>query len=78
MRISHKTIHMELINAFPHNLDERVSDNKRNQIKSLSLLKGHDTEEGKHSSCSHASEKSLGGEGFLVTQGANHPMEPDY
>lgn len=57
----------------PHILDERISDGKRNQVKSSSLLKGHDTEEEKPTSCSHLTDKSLGGEGFLATQTTN-PM----
>lgn len=58
-------------------LDERMSDGKRNQVKGSSLLKGHDTEEEKPTSCSHPTDKSLGGEGFLAIQAAN-PMESDY
>lgn len=61
---------------FPCILDERIPDGKRNQVKS-SLLKGHDTEEEKPTSCSHPTDKSLGGEGFLATQAAS-PMESQY
>ena len=66
----------------PHILDERISDGKRKHVKSSSLLKGHDTQEEKPTSCSHPTDKSLEGEGFLATQAANHAvsmtMRPDY